>query len=56
LLLQADRNSNSTEAAAVWDVCRSGLGLYLVGQALTAMGSHLEAVSEVRQQQYRRQL
>eukprot|EP00878_Enallax_costatus_P016420 GHUV01017223.1.p1 GENE.GHUV01017223.1~~GHUV01017223.1.p1 ORF type:complete len:270 (+),score=79.58 GHUV01017223.1:448-1257(+) len=35
------------EAADVWDVCRSGLGLYLVQQALGSMGSSIEASSEV---------
>jgi hypothetical protein len=30
----------------VWDVCRSGLGLYLVQQALSSMGSSINASSE----------
>lgn len=31
----------------MWDVCRSGLGLYLVQQALSSMGSSITATSEV---------
>eukprot|EP00882_Tetradesmus_deserticola_P015648 GHRQ01016673.1.p1 GENE.GHRQ01016673.1~~GHRQ01016673.1.p1 ORF type:complete len:463 (+),score=211.08 GHRQ01016673.1:203-1591(+) len=34
------------EGADVWDVCRSGLGLYLVQQALSNMGSSIHASSE----------
>jgi hypothetical protein len=34
------------EGADVWDVCRSGLGLYLVQQALSSMGSSINASSE----------
>ncbi|KAF6251826.1 hypothetical protein COO60DRAFT_581296 [Scenedesmus sp. NREL 46B-D3] len=34
------------EGADVWDVCRSGLGLYLVQQALINMGSSINASSE----------
>ncbi|WIA11289.1 hypothetical protein OEZ85_011413 [Tetradesmus obliquus] len=34
------------EGADVWDVCRSGLGLYLVQQALSSMGSSIAAASE----------
>lgn len=30
----------------MWDVCRSGLGLYLVQQALSSMGSSINASSE----------
>lgn len=31
----------------MWDVCRSGLGLYLVQQALSSMGSSIDASSEL---------
>lgn len=31
----------------LWDVCRTGLGLYLVKQTLASMGSDLAASSEV---------
>jgi hypothetical protein len=31
----------------LWDVCRAGLGLYLVKQTLSCMGSSLQADSEV---------
>jgi hypothetical protein len=35
------------DGADVWDVCRSGLGLYLVQQALSSMGSSINASSEL---------